>query len=181
MPHNIACFDFADQDSVQMLQRSSQIGEFYRMSPPPVWDVSKKLPGQYMDIMIYDEETDQLKHIPFSQAVFACCLESDAFMKAIQWEKQEWDANGKLKNCGANPIAKETTMKQLVEHVAAGWWAPVCITIARPFIEHTMMSAVAAVAGKDTGATLFGPADMQISANTSVKTIEGEQTPRRTN
>jgi len=40
------------------------------------------------------------------------------------------------------------------------------------------MSAVAAVAGKDTGATLFGPADMQISANTSVKTIEGEQTPK---
>lgn len=31
-----------------MLQRSSQIGEFYRMSPPPVWDKKKKLPGTYM-------------------------------------------------------------------------------------------------------------------------------------
>jgi len=39
-----------------------------------------------------------------------------------------------------------------------------------------MMSAVIAVAGRDTGATLFGPADMQISANTSVKTIEGHYT-----
>lgn len=42
---------FADQDSVQMLQRSSQIGEFYRMSPPAVWESSKRLPDSYMDIM----------------------------------------------------------------------------------------------------------------------------------
>ena len=41
---------FADQDSVQMLQRSSQIGEFYRMSPPEVWD-GNPLPPTYMDIM----------------------------------------------------------------------------------------------------------------------------------
>ena len=39
----------ADQDSVQMLQRSSQVGEFYRMSPPEVWDASlTKLPPTYM-------------------------------------------------------------------------------------------------------------------------------------
>lgn len=40
-----------DQDSVQMLQRSTQVGEFYRMSPPAVFDVDKKLPPSYMDIM----------------------------------------------------------------------------------------------------------------------------------
>lgn len=34
-----------------MLQRSSQIGEFYRMAPPAVWDSSKPLPSSYMDIM----------------------------------------------------------------------------------------------------------------------------------
>ena len=61
----------------------------------------------------------------------------------------------------------------LEKFVAAGCWCPVEIVIARPFIEHLMLSAVVTVAGKDTGATLFGPADMQISANTSVKTIEG--------
>ena len=38
------------------------------------------------------------------------------------------------------------------------------------------MSTVCTVSGRDTGATLFGPADMQISANTSVKTIEGHYT-----
>jgi hypothetical protein len=94
------------------------------------------------------------------------------------------------------------------EMVAAGVWCPVEIVIARPFIEHLMLSAVVAVAGRDTGATLFGPADMsanlmfkpvpaqcytilvsdttrvcfrrQISANTSVKTIEGESAPSPT-
>ena len=37
-----------DSDSCQMLQRSSQVGEFYRMSPPHVWDRTKQLPPQYM-------------------------------------------------------------------------------------------------------------------------------------
>lgn len=46
------------------------------------------------------------------------------------------------------------------------------LVVCRPFIEHVMHSAIAMVAGRDTGATLFGPADMQISANTQVKTIE---------
>ncbi len=40
-----------DQDSVQMLQRSTQVGEFYRMCPPPVFPSEKLLPASYMDIM----------------------------------------------------------------------------------------------------------------------------------
>ena len=39
-----------------------------------------------------------------------------------------------------------------------------------------MHNAILTVAGRDTGATLFGPADMQLSANTQVKTIEGHYT-----
>ena len=31
-----------------MLQRSSQVGEFYRMAPPAVFDNTKKLPPSYM-------------------------------------------------------------------------------------------------------------------------------------
>jgi hypothetical protein len=50
------------------------------------------------------------------------------------------------------------------------------IVVARPFIEHTMHNVIMAVSGRDTGATLFGPADMQLSANTQVKTIEGHYT-----
>lgn len=45
--------------------------------------------------------------------------------------------------------------------VANGIWVPAEIVIARPFIEHLMMSAIVTVAGRDTGATLFGPADMR--------------------
>lgn len=33
------------------------------------------------------------------------------------------------------------------------------ITICRPFLEHLMHSCILTVAGRDTGATLFGPAD----------------------
>lgn len=47
------------------------------------------------------------------------------------------------------------------------------IILTRPFIEHMMHSCVMTVAGRDTGATLFGPADMQLAANVQVKTIEG--------
>ena len=50
------------------------------------------------------------------------------------------------------------------------------IVVARPFIEHMMHSAILAVSGRETGATLFGPSDMQLSANTQVKTIEGHYT-----
>jgi hypothetical protein len=93
-------------------------------------------------------------------------------------------------------------VKQLIILVKAGVYVPVEIVVARPFIEHLMLSAIVAVSGRDTGATLFGPADMrecygtehcvaltghvpqtdkltnypllaEISANTSVKTIEG--------
>jgi len=39
-----------------------------------------------------------------------------------------------------------------------------------------MHSVILTVSGRDTGATLFGPADMQLSANTQVKTIEGHYT-----
>ena len=48
--------------------------------------------------------------------------------------------------------------------------------IPRAAVEHLMHSVILTVSGRDTGATLFGPADMQLSANTQVKTIEGHYT-----
>lgn len=74
------------------------------------------------------------------------------------------------------PTGDADTIATLVETGERKDAVKVAVIIARPFIEHLMMSAVMAVAGRDTGATLFGPADMQISANTSVKTIEGHYT-----
>ena len=43
-----------------------------------------------------------------------------------------------------------------------GIWCPVEIVVCRPFIEHLMLSAIVTVAGRDTGATLFGPAGVSL-------------------
>ena len=63
--------------------------------------------------------------------------------------------------------------RALVVLAELGVWVPIQVAVTRPFIEHHMLSAILAVAGRDTGATLFGPSDMQIAANVAVKTIEG--------
>ena len=89
-------------------------------------------------------------HIAFKDAIKAACVDPET-LKAMFGKTEE----------------------QLINANATGEYVKMSFVIARPFIEHRMMSAIMAVAGTDTGATLFGPADMQISANTSVKTIEG--------
>lgn len=191
-----------------MLQRSTQVGEFYRMHPPPVWDPHKKLPATYADILIYDEEADKHQHIRFRTALAAACTAPDpnagsnpalltlltgikdaaaaerAFQDAITTRYGEAVGNLTIGASGSDPETAINrlcnnggcTKEHLVAAVEAGAWVPFCIVIARPFIEHLMMSAIMTVSGRDTGATLFGPADMQISANTSVKTIEGHYT-----
>ena len=192
-----------------MLQRSSQVGEFYRMMPPAVWNASKLLPGQYMDLLIYDEETDQLKHIDFEQALHATGVVNVGSVTSLMGFANERELKDAINTQagvapGGNPwlnandglTANSTSedraeaaadvafealsvantpagVATIIAAVKAGIWMPLCITICRPFMEHLMMSCVATVSGRDTGATLFGPADMQISANTSVKTIEG--------
>jgi len=190
-----------------MLQRSSQVGEFYRMMPPPVWNKTKQLPAEYMDLLIYDEESDQLKHISFAQALFATGYDASAvagdagdlfgFGAAGYTFIRPQNAAGVAIDLGLVPadfmgmgnaevalplaVTSMTPLTTLLYLVSKGVWLPMCITICRPFIEHLMMSCVATVSGRDTGATLFGPADMQISANTSVKTIEGHYTCDATN
>ena len=209
-----------DADSVQMLQRSTQVGEYYRMMPPHTWDPNKLLPASYMDITIYDEEADKHVHIPFEQALYACCLAEgiDAVNGNVPNEGEKnllcalfgmrtnvavtaetvRDRLVALKaaECnlpaGATPadrlaasdtpfkqrggadtlvgadrpatraywnFVNEPTLAHLVTCVKEGIWLPMCITIARPFIEHLTMSAIMTVSGRDTGATLFGYAD----------------------
>ena len=161
-----------DQDSVQMLQRSTQVGEFYRMSPPAVFN--KRLPSTYLDLLIYDEEADKLQHIMFRDALYATC---DIMRKGKKrfGTATKTDLDQANKSIGllpenerpeGTPYQEEDDLQKvldgeiddLIKVVEKGVWLPVCITIARPFIEHTMMSSVLTVAGRDTGATLFGPA-----------------------
>lgn len=76
-----------------------------------------------------------------------------------------------------NTQAEQNLANHIIEAVEAGIWMPVEIVIARPFIEHLMLSAVVAVAGRDTGATLFGPADMQISVSLKSRTLSLHRIP----
>ena len=147
-----------DADSVQMLQRSTQVGEFYRMSPPAVFNEKAKLPATYMDLLIYDEESDRLQHVTFEEALYACCLTATDNLAEI-FKVTAADETKSKAHCGvAGATYDVSSVSGIVAMVKAGAWCPVCITIARPFIEHLMVSAVATVAGRDTGATLFGPA-----------------------
>ena len=129
---------------------------------------------QFADIIIYDEEADKHQHIKFEEALKAAGLANAA-----------GDALGGVIGSDATKLAKLPAWCANITDIIdankngvplTGDNAEVCLVITRPFIEHLMMSAVMTVAGRDTGATLFGPADMQISANTSVKTIEGHYT-----
>ena len=182
-----------DQDSVQMLQRSTQIGEFYRMHPPPVWDKSRKLPPTYMDILIYDEEADKHQHIQFGTALSAAAapFASDAnakrFLNALGFKEgvdggvNALTADNLQKDFGSDVAVKvnngvpgeedykdirqdkvENAISDILTNVNNGIWLPLCIVIARPFIEHLAMSAIMTVSGRDTGATLFGPAGTRL-------------------
>ena len=126
-----------DADSLQMLQRNTQIGEFYRMRAPSIEFAEDTKHAFYLDIVIYNEDSDMHTHISFEEALNASCIFEGDGAPATMWGYSKAD---------------------LIANNKKGKWMPVSLVIARPFIEHRMMSAVLAVAGTDTGATLFGPA-----------------------
>jgi hypothetical protein len=85
------------------------------------------------------------------------------------------NAAGKTK-AGAVPAEDVLSASKQMQYSTLMKFPMPVITICRPFLEHLMHSCILTVAGRDTGATLFGPADMQLSANTQVKTIDGHYT-----
>lgn len=220
-------------DSMQLLRRRTQVGEFYRMRAPPVHDPARGLSPNYLDILIYDEKVDRLAHISALDALrFAMPEESASGDKGpfkdcdgsnnaekdplklkermttpvktkilqsvtdtvLKTYLKVVDSNGTYANVKATDLAAllaevdalvgpnktfdytYAKFEQLFQLAAIGIWFPLQIVVARPFIEHEMFSSIVAVAGSDTGATIFGHADMQIAANTSVKVIEAHYT-----
>lgn len=143
-----------DADSMQMLQRSTQVGEFYYMKSPPTSWSDDKGHENYLDILIYDEESDKHVHISFEKACEAAGLVGTGAIpdnERVDVGEQKWPAW----------CATKTKTQAAIDASKAGTYeADVCMVLCRPFIEHLMMSAVMTVAGRDTGATLFGPADM---------------------
>jgi len=173
-----------DQEAVQMLQRFSQVGEFYVLSKPGIPPKVEQM--GFMDVLIFDEESDRHVKITYRQALLATgavtvnaagdvAAKGGPFVDAKAMSGGttlgDWAAAATiLLKANEKPLADANAVKAVVDAVDAP------VVIARPFLEHAMLSAVLAVSGADTGATIFGPSDMQISANTSVKTIEGHYT-----
>ena len=158
------------------------------------------------DILIYDEHRDRLAHVTFEEAVAHAMPWDDegGVFQGMQAGSMGPDPFRTVENgprikalvdasVNALGVAIDTTTllacttdgtaclkkawwTNAVEMAKMGVWVPCMLVISRPFIEHNMLSAIIAVKGADTGNTLFGPADMQISANTAVKVIEGHYT-----
>ena len=272
-------FETSDEsDAVQMLQRQTQVGEYYVIGapdkPPPAGTFCS------WDTIVYDEDSDTLVKISFvsvidhlvqmlggnagAEAAVLMLLglrqipaapaaigqlatglqpgngqgaaadtskldEAVALINTVAGMSYYVAAiargdvaavdvtvgGGDLStNAATRAFVNGTTIADVKRLAQKGVWFPAKIVLARPFIEHLSLSAIAAVAGADTGATLFGPsgkpraystldpahvlpsgliclcvcfllgmmftlaaslsfADMQLSANTSVKTIEG--------
>ena len=158
-----------------MLTRNSQVGEFYVLQPPQVApDVGKE--KFTCDVLIYDEESDRHVRITWGQALKACCISAgninDQILMSHKTDKMAnaklaaWYKNAeiiKAYNEGEEYLFATGGTKRKV--VYADIDTDIRIVIARPFIEHLMHSVIMAVSGRDTGATLFGPADMQLSVS----------------
>jgi len=142
-------------------------------------------------MMIFDEESDRHVRIQWKDALKACLIASGNAAYAVAAGTPGIDGDTDMLGApdGSNQVKDWKTKADLwaaysanggtqaeYEGAAANGGLDVRIVVARPFIEHLMHNAILTVAGRDTGATLFGPADMQLSANTQVKTIEGHYT-----
>ena len=85
-----------------------------------------------------------------------CSQECDKYAKitydeAYKAATENWDtgpAGANTKPTVKGPDPNNPGGPQIHTHV---------MIVARPFIEHAMLSAVLAVSGSDTGATCFGP------------------------
>ena len=169
-----------------MLQRFTQVGEFYVMSKPEGLALGMK---NFMDVLIYDEEADRHVKITYRQALeHTGCLDvaangdvtmlqvngNDAIDRATVIYK---DAAG-VDKMNLTQFAQAAT--KLLKANEAGIVADnldsangtfignidAPVVLARPFIEHAMLSAVLTVSGGDTGATIFGPSDMYAAQHT---------------
>ena len=167
-----------------MLTRSSQIGEFYVMSPP---QVKPEGDGKFTcDLLIYDEESDRHVRITWRDALKATFVNTtsgdvgDQTKQAMAGggDSQAWATQAeewaKFSEGNANAKTYENILKANAAAIDCR------IVIARPFIEHMMVrrrppfpshplanptavalaaqhNVILTVAGRDTGATRTPP------------------------
>lgn len=156
-----------DNESLQMLTRNSQIGEFYVMSPPQVAPQGDST-MYTCDIMIFDEERDAHVRISWNEALKATLCTAGS----VNDKGELTDLSKFLEDHGSKNLSKgaqgKTSFAEWAKAAAA--WADfnskkegnydttaethgkdVRIVVARPFIEHAMHNVIMAVSGRDTG------------------------------
>lgn len=170
----------AEMEAVQMLQRFTQVGEFYVMSTPEGIGDAATMIG-FMDVLIYDEEADRHVKITYRSALEntgVTFVKPDGTVEVLK-------VNGTPVIDGATVIGKDaagadmsltqfaTSASDLLKAnetaattIGGEGLKGACVVLARPFIEHAMLSAVLTVSGGDTGATIFGPSDMYAAQHT---------------
>lgn len=210
-------FDVGEHtQNVNMLERNTQVGEYYVMKPPDYLGADR-LPPTYMNLLIFDEDQDRNVMITFEDAVLHACpwqlkLDSsttDPFaIRGMNKSRYQTlieksielignDAKTSVKAALESSKTYATTAQvatdvveffdnfnyenkneweKVIKLVDAGVWVPINLVIARPFIEHRMLSMIVTVAGSDTGMTVYGQSDFQIASNVNVKMIEGHFT-----
>ena len=155
--HKVLPFDVGEQGArTQMLQRVVQTGEFFRME------------AGINEIVIFDEDKDGMTVVTRHDA-----LASYFQLKYRETFFEDWATDGKF-----HLDTFKTSGMDADDDRAAEWTEAYDgdLTILRPWMEHTMMSAIITKAGPDTGLTFFGPSDMQIASHTGTKMIEGHYT-----
>jgi len=164
-----------DNESLQMLTRNSQIGEFYVMSPPQVAPQQGDSAMYTCDIMIFDEERDAHVRISWNEALKATLCTAGSvndkgelkdlspFLDAHGSKNLSKGAQGKTsfaewaKAAAAwadfNDGKKDDKGKPVKDYatLAQDFGVDIRIVVARPFIEHAMHNVIMAVSGRDTG------------------------------
>jgi hypothetical protein len=163
-----------------MLQRYSQVGEYYLMQAPAYVEAGTK---HFMDIVVYDEERDVHATIKYRDALVATGLfqeegkaqgnnkgvpaTGDLTFDPVVAQKNLKLSNGRGDKQNLMELSAWAVSVKKLLAASEGGTVPeeadkkAVVCVARPFIEHSMLSAILCVAGADTGATLFGPSDMR--------------------
>ena len=123
------------------------------------------------DVLIYDEESDRHVRITWRDALNAATLglnSTQLVFEATDDVLMAGSKGGEVQTLAqwadvAEKWARFNEGEDITysDCVASGG-RDVRIVLARPFIEHLMHSVVLTVAGRDTGATLFGPAGARL-------------------
>ena len=194
-----------DQPSAELLKRERQTGEFYvardHLTKCPQYPTQYK--SFWRNIVIYNEDRDNWHTITLHDMIENANIDSDHFdyrllrtgdtyelvtvdngnitaRYTIPHFKAILDSNAsrelrpfKALNDGDDLDMTKDAFITLCEHDVP---VPLTFVLARPFIEHSMCSAILTKGGYETGSTFYGHSDFQLGDDVQHKTHYGTPT-----